>query len=126
MRGSPHLLPATGFKNVAEVDAFMLKHAFPTVSTFASSMRPPEEPARRQQARVVFNASPDVLRLMASLELASKQNRPVSNVVYEYWSDVSHAVLSYLGERIGLQPSIDRALQAARETADVQLVANML
>ncbi len=126
LKVSKYLLPAIGFKNIAEVNAFMLKHAFPTVSTFSKGMRISESQPSQRRARVVLNASPDVLRVMASLELLMKQQSLAKSVLLEYWSEVSHAVLAYLKERIGLNPSIDDALRVAEETADAELVAHML
>ncbi|WP_278497378.1 hypothetical protein [Paraburkholderia fungorum] len=126
MQGSKYLLCAAGFRNVAEIDSFMLKHAFPTVTTFSKTTDRPEPPSGQRGKGVVFNASPDVLRVMASLELLEKETSSKKSVLFSYWTEVSRAVLAYLRERIGLNPAIDAALRVAEQSADAKLVAHRL
>ncbi|TCF98904.1 hypothetical protein BZM27_55035 [Paraburkholderia steynii] len=61
--------------------------------------------------------------MLASIEKATGDNprKPLSDTG-AYWRDLSKTVLSYLDKRVGLEPSVDRQLAAARESADTSLV----
>ncbi|MGY6122207.1 hypothetical protein ACW9YQ_17905 (plasmid) [Paraburkholderia strydomiana] len=127
---SPYRLEASGFATADMLDQFLLKNAFPKLTTFANHVRmigppmPTDKP--REDSRIIFNASEEVLTVLASMRLARETGMLTHDLVATYWTDVSSTVLSYLEGRKGIEPSIDKALSVASAKASVELVAGVL
>lgn len=116
LEGSQHLLPASGFKSMAELDQFLHNHAL--------KVPPPEcRPAQHNdnqnseanvEKRVAIGLNTEILAVLISLQLAVEQSSKEVSATARYWSEITNRIVAFLESDLNTRPDLRRCLSKAR------------
>jgi hypothetical protein len=126
--GSEHLLAATAFESMEQLDEFLEHHAFRKLPIHLEDPDAPEgqpTPPHRQEKRIVFGVDVGVLSILMSLENAVRlaPRLPCGRAIR--WARISERLIPHL-EKQTEQPEFHAVVHAARGRADAQLVAGLI
>ncbi|MCT9811344.1 hypothetical protein N0K08_11910 [Acidovorax sp. Be4] len=130
LQESKHLLKASGFSSMREVDLFLGKHALHIPLIDRDISDEPTEDAWsigdiKKRREVVFSLNEEVLTLMLSISLAAEQPARTLSPHARYWAEMTNALVPYIQSASNHRTDIREFLSSAKKNASASLVENI-
>lgn len=123
LEGSPHLLEASGFHSMDELDQFLSEHALRRIP---AHLLPAEQRCEAQaEGRVVFGIGIGVLQVLWSLVLAVSADEDSACGRAIRWAHIGRHLFSHL-ESQKEQPEYRRIARSAKANANPELIRGIL
>lgn len=130
LKDSPHLLRASGFDNMEELDNFLLKHVLRTINVSSESpSKSAEDSARRHkvaQKEVIFGLTPEILTAMIGLQLSVRRASGTVSGKAKYWAGITELLLEHLESDLCIRKDLKSYLLEAKSTASPNHFADII
>jgi hypothetical protein len=122
MKSSSHLLKASSFKSIKELDNFLRLHALKIIP--AKESRQSKLNGEKIYETAIIYLNPEVLTILLSFELAVENIKKPSPYIC-YWAKFSHALKKEINERIR-DPEFLDMLSIAENKAHISLLGDLI
>jgi len=123
MKDSDFLLPASGFKNIFELNEFLTNH------TFKKNPLAKGEVATTgavSTEKVLFGLDVSVLTGLVSLQMSIRQAKGAINETARYWDHIGKRLVEYIDSESCDREDLRAYLKQARENADPVAMARII
>lgn len=122
LKDSPHLLRASGLRNMEELDKFLLTHVLRMIDV-SSDPKPSNSTGgtirgdKYAKQEVIFGLTPEILTTMVSLQQAvQRASSPVGGKA-KYWAGITERLVEHLESNLCVRPDLKSYLIAAKSSA---------
>lgn len=112
LKGSDHLLEASGFSNMTEVHEFLMNHSFNLGAAVPNTVTGP-----RKSAEIIFGVNVEILTVLAGISASVQRCEQKSNGQARYWAGIAKHLISYIESDSCHRPDIKRQLALAKNRA---------
>jgi hypothetical protein len=125
LKDSTFLLPATGFKNLSELDAFLCNHSL-KVERLANFEESDDEPESKPGRKVVFGVNTAILTALISLRDAVEGATHQVPATARYWSEIAGRLIDHIESELNPRHDLKGYLVRARAEADPSVMGPLL
>lgn len=115
MKDSDYLLPASGFKNIHELDEFLSNHTFKKVPWANTEDM---DAGLDGPGKVLFGLDVSILTALLSLQMAIRQANGAVNATAKYWNDITKSLVRYITSDACDRDDLRQYLKKASAHAD--------
>jgi hypothetical protein len=121
MRGSKHLVRASDFTSLEEVDTFLTEHALRLPSDSSDAV-----PDSQGEGKVVFGLNVEILTVLLSLSLAVEESEEEVSDLAQFWSQATIGLVNHIEAGNTGRPDIEGYLRRARKLATAVSMREMV
>lgn len=128
MKDSKFLLPASGFKDISELNSFLENH---TLKKIPSSLSPPDSLTAKEQPsseiqEVLFGVDISILVALVSLQLSIQKSSGIINETAGYWYNISSQLTAFIDSDDCVRSDLKAYLKQARSIADPDAMTDII